>query len=201
MMVPGVDYYQKLAPEVQASFQLLKRAIKLHQVGNYQQAPPAPLCLLQKNFLLPPDSIFACWDIWEIQHEKMVAYAQALQFRAEKINPPSKGKPCLLVESVKELQEEMTCYLFFSNLDAFKGMALPEEKSAIQTEEADPQNARLTPAGTPEEEANMGMAREPTVEKRPQTSSLVGRRCYIPPNQWWHPGKFPSIERSKTEAL
>ena len=107
MMVPGVDDHQKLAWEVQASFWLPKRVSKSHQMENYQQAPPAPLCLLQKNFLPPPNSIFACQDIWEIQLEKMVAYAQALQFWAEKIDPPTKGKPCLLVDSVKELWEEI----------------------------------------------------------------------------------------------
>ena len=54
----------------------------------------------------------------------MVAYAQALQFWAEKIDLPTEGKPCLLVVSVKELQEEMRCYLTFSNEDVFKDIAL-----------------------------------------------------------------------------
>ena len=77
------------------------------QVKNDHKAPPALLCLCWKNFLPPPDSIFACWDIWEIQHKKMVAFAQALQFWVEKVNLPTGGKPCLLVGSMIELQEEM----------------------------------------------------------------------------------------------
>ena len=75
---------------------------------------------------------------------------QALQFWAEKVDLPTKGKPCLLVESVKELWEEMRCYLSFSEGDVLKGMALQEKTSTIQTKKADPQSARSTPASTPE---------------------------------------------------
>ena len=63
MEVPEVEDCEKLAWEVQASFRLPKRASELHWVENYYQAPPALLCLLQKNFLPLPNSIFACCDI------------------------------------------------------------------------------------------------------------------------------------------
>ena len=63
LAVPEVQDYEELAWEVQASFQFPKRASELHKMENYHQAPPAPLCLLRKNFLPPPISIFACWDI------------------------------------------------------------------------------------------------------------------------------------------
>ena len=148
-MVPGVNDHKKLACEVQASLCLLRRSSKLCKAKNNHQALPAPLCLCQKNFLPPPDSIFACQDIWEIQHEKMVAYAHALQFWAEKVNPPTEGKPCLLVGSVIELWEEMECYLSFSDKDMFKGVAPPEETSVIPPEEVTPQSTQSTPASTP----------------------------------------------------
>ena len=167
LKVPGVEDHENLAWEVQASFQLPKRASELHQVEDYHQAPPVLQCLLWKNFLPPPNSIFACQDIREVQCEKTVAYAQALQFWAEKVDLPTGGKPCLLVESVKELREEMRCYLTFSNEDMFKGIALLEETSAIQTKEANPQSTMSTPTSTPEEEATVGIARESTAEKRP----------------------------------
>ena len=93
-VVPGGDY-KKLAHKVWASFQFPKRVSELLWVKNNHQAPPALLCLCQKSFLLPPDSIFTFWDIQEIQCEKAVAYAHALQFWAEKVNPPTEGKPCL----------------------------------------------------------------------------------------------------------
>ena len=46
MAVPGVEDHEKLAWEVQASFQLPKRVSEVHKVENYHQAPPALLCLL-----------------------------------------------------------------------------------------------------------------------------------------------------------
>ena len=126
-MVPEVDDHEKLAHEVWASFWLPKRVSEWCWVENNHQAPPALLCLHQKNFLSLPDSIFACQDIWEIQHEKMVAYAWVLQFWVEKADPPTGGKPHLLAGSVVELQEKMKCYISSSNEDVFNGIALLEE--------------------------------------------------------------------------
>ena len=86
----------------------------------------------------------------------MVAYVQALQHWVEKVDPSAGGRPHLLAESVKELREELRCYLSFSDEEVFKGMALPEETSAILVEEADPQSAKITPDGTPEGELSWG---------------------------------------------
>ena len=91
-MVTGVDDHKKLACKVWASFCLPRRGSELCKVKNDHQALPALPCLHWKNFLPPPDSIFTCRDIWEIQNEKMVAYAHALQFWAEKVNLPTEGK-------------------------------------------------------------------------------------------------------------
>ena len=63
MPVPEVQDSKKLAQEVQALFWLPKRVSKLHKMENYHQAAPGQPCLLRKNFLLPPNSIFACQDI------------------------------------------------------------------------------------------------------------------------------------------
>ena len=78
--VPGIDNHKKLAWEVWASFELIQQISEWHCVENYHQAPLAPPCIHWKSFLLPHDSKFACQDIRELQWEKMVAYAQALQF-------------------------------------------------------------------------------------------------------------------------
>ena len=67
MAIPEVKDHKKLAWEIWAWFQHPKRASELHKMENYHQVPPALLCLLRRNFLPPPDSIFACWDIQEIQ--------------------------------------------------------------------------------------------------------------------------------------
>ena len=165
-MAPGVDDYKKLAHKVWASSQLPKRASEQWWVKNDHKAPPAPPCLLWKDFLLPPDSIFACWDIQKIQHEKMVAYAWALQFWVEKVNLPTGGKPCLLAGCVIELWEERECYLSFSNKNVFEGVALPEETPAISPKEVTPWSAQPTPTGTPVKEATMDMTVEPVTEKR-----------------------------------
>ena len=75
----------------------------------------------------------------------------------------------------------MRCYLSFLDEDVFKGMVLPKEMSAIPTEEADTQSTGTTPAGTPEEEATMGTAREPAVERRPPNKFPGWQNVLHPP--------------------
>ena len=58
-----------------------------------------------------------------------MAYAHALQYWAEKTDLPTGGQPRLLAESVKELREEMRCYLSFSDKEVFEGVTPPEEMS------------------------------------------------------------------------
>ena len=195
-ILPGVDDHKKLACKVQASFCLPRRVIDLCKVKNDHQALPALLCLHQKNFLPPPDSIFTCWDIQEIQHEKMIAYAHTLQFWAEKVNLPTEGKPCLLVGSMIELREEMECYLSFSDEDMFKGIAPSEETSVIPLGEVTPQSIQPTPAGAPMKEAAMDMTMEPAAEKRPPNKFPVGKKCYIPTDLWLLLGRFPLCQEA-----
>ena len=68
-----------------------------------------------------------------------MAYTQALQLWAEKADLPTGGKPHLLVGSVVELQEEMKCYVSFSDEDVFSGVALLEEPHIIPPKEATPE--------------------------------------------------------------
>ena len=130
--VPGIDNHQKLAQEVWVSFKLPQQISEQHSVENYYQAPPAPLCICQKSFLLQHDPTFTCWDIRELQLEKTVAYAQALQFWVEKANLPTQGQPCLLAGSVVELREEMKHYISFPDEAVFSGVALLEEPLTTQ---------------------------------------------------------------------
>ena len=136
------------------------------QDGKLLSGPPAPLCLLRKNFQLPPNSIFACWDIWEIQREKTVAYAHALQYWAEKTDLPTGGKPWLLAESVKELWEEMRCYLSFSDKEVFEGVTPLEETSANPSEKAKPHSVATVPAVAPGVPATTKAVEEPPAERR-----------------------------------
>ena len=120
--VPEIDDHQELAQKVRASFKLPQWISEQHGVENYYQAPLALPCIHQKSFLPPLDPKFACWDIRELQLEKMIAYAQALQFWAEKANLPTQGQPHLLAGSVLELREEMKHYISFPNEAVFSSM-------------------------------------------------------------------------------
>ena len=120
-MVPEVDDIQKLARKIWASFKLPQRVSVRHAIKNYYLAPPAPHCIWQKDFLLPPDLRFSCQDLWEEQWEKTMAYAQALQCWAKKANLPKLGQPHLLAGSVLELQKMMEQYIPFSDEIIFDG--------------------------------------------------------------------------------
>ena len=75
-----------------------------------------------------------------------MAYAQALQFWAEKADLPTGGKPHLLAGSIVELWEEMKCYVSFSDEDVFSGVALLEDPPIIPPKEATPKGAQPTSA-------------------------------------------------------
>ena len=89
----------------------------------------------------------------------------------------------------------MRCYLSFSDKEVFKGEVLPEEMSAIPIEGADTQTTMI-PTGTPEE----GATGEPLgnqLQRGGPQSSLVGRRYYTLPDQWWLLGRFPSHRKAQ----
>ena len=97
----------------------------------------------------------------------MVAYTRALQFWVEKDDLPTGGKPCLLAGSIVELQEEMKCYVSFSDEDVFSGMALLEEPPVTPPKEAMPGGTWPTPANPPVKEATVDVSLESPVEKKP----------------------------------
>ena len=99
---------------------------------------------------MPPIiSAFACQDIQEIPREKMVAYARALQYLTEQNNPPRRGQPCLLAESMAELRREVGFYLSFMDEEVFQGVDLPKEEgskpSAPAASATDATGATATP--------------------------------------------------------
>ena len=75
-----VSDVQEVVQKIRASFKLPPWMSEIHDVENYYLAPPAPRCICWKEFLLPPDLMFPCWDIRERQLQETVAYTQALQF-------------------------------------------------------------------------------------------------------------------------
>ena len=158
--IPGVDDHQELAQKVWAYFKLPQEISEWHGVENYYHAPLALPCICQKDFLPQPDPKFACWDIRESQLEKMVAYAQDLQFWAEKANLPTQGQPCLLAGSILELWEAMECYVSFSNDTIFGSMALPEESLTTQLEKTIPESTQPVYTNSPVEEAAVKVTEE-----------------------------------------
>ena len=82
----------------------------------------------------------------------MVAYAQALQFWAEKANLPTLGQPHLLVGTVLELREVIKCYVSFPD-DAICGsMALAEGSLTDQLETTAPRSTQPVFTDSPLEE-------------------------------------------------
>ena len=160
--------HKRLPSEVQALFQLPQQMRELGMKEADLQAPPAPPCLHRQKFMLPAQSIYVCRDIREIPQEKVVAYARALQHWAEEIDLPAGGRPHLLAKSVKELSEEVKCYLSFSNEEVFQGVALPK-KEDDQSLETLPTNVPKTPC-TP----------EPAMERSPK---FLGWEKILHPSQ------------------
>ena len=117
---------------------------EIHDFENYYLAPLAPKCLYQKDFLSLPDPKFPCWDIREEQLEKTMAYAQALQYGAEKSNPPMPGQPCLLVGSILELREMMEQYVSFFDDTVLGGVASPGGFLEVWAETTVPSQPPLT---------------------------------------------------------
>ena len=163
--------------KVQALFCHPKRASEVNKMENYYQASLHHHVSPQKEF--PAASWFYLHQLRhprDAKREDSGICTCALQYWAEKTDLPTGGKPCLLAESVKELQEEMGCYLSFSDKEVFEGVTPPEEMSADPTEKANPHSVATMPAIAPGVQATTKAVEEPAAE----------RRC----------SKFPSWEKS-----
>ena len=156
--ISDMDDHQELARKVRASFKLPQQISEQHGMENYHQAPPALLCICQKDFLPQHDSNFSCQDIKESQLEKTVACAQALQFWAEKANLPTPGQACLLAGSVLELMEAMKCYISFPDDAVFDSVALPGE--SLTNQSTAPESTQPASTNSPIEEAAVKAAKE-----------------------------------------
>ena len=152
MGIPGLSDFQELAWKIRASFELPWQMSEIHDIKNYYMAAPAPKCICQREFLPPPNPMFPCWDIWEGQLQKTVAYAQALHYWAEKPNPPMPGQPCLLVRCVLELQRMMEPYVTFSHDTILDGATLQEGSLEDQTGVTIPRNTQLASTKVPTKE-------------------------------------------------
>ena len=96
----------------------------------------------------------------------MIAYACALQYLVEKSDLPTGGQPHWLAESVKELWEEMRCYLSFLDKEIFEGVTPPEGMPTGLVEEAGPHSMMATPAITFKVQAVKETSQEPVKERK-----------------------------------
>ena len=178
--ISDVDDHQELVWKVWASFELSRQIGEQHGVENCHQAPLALLCICQKDFLPQHDPKFACWDIRESQLEKTLAYAQALQFWAQKANLPTLGQPHPLVGSVLELSEAMKGYISFPDDAIFGGMALPDQSLTTQLEKTIPKSTQ--PASTD------SSIKEAAVKVTKEEAAPIARPPEEP-NTSWTPNK------------
>ena len=77
----------------------------------------------------------------------------ALQYWVEKSDLPTGGQSGQLAKSVKELWEEMKCYLSFSDREVFEGVTPLEGMPSCPVEEAEPPSMTTAPATTSQEQA------------------------------------------------
>ena len=124
-----------------------------------------------------------------------MAYANALQFWAEKANPPTKGQQSLLAGSIMELKEEMKCYVSFSDEDVFSGVALPEESPITPPKETTPKGAQLALANSPVKEATVDVNMGPTMEKKPPNQFPGWEKVLHPSRPVVAAGQIPTLLR------
>ena len=83
-----VDDHHKLTQKIQASFKIPQARCEALKVSNDYSSSPTPKCISRKAFLPIQDPRIPCQDYREGQPWKTLAYAQALQYWAKKVNLP-----------------------------------------------------------------------------------------------------------------
>ena len=96
----------------------------------------------------------------------MIAYTHALQYWAEKSDPPTGGQPHWLAESVKELQKEMKCYLSFSDREVFEGVTPLEGMPSSRFQGAESPSVMIVPAATSQEQPVKETPQKPVKERK-----------------------------------
>ena len=118
--VPGQDNLQEFAWQVQASFEVPKVWSHMAKVENDHSALPA--ChLLGRDWFMPlPVMQFGSQDFYLTQPQKILAYANTLQYWAEKAQLPRPGEPHHLAESILELWHTMELLMTFTEKEVLE---------------------------------------------------------------------------------
>ena len=150
LALPGVPDCKKLAQQVQASFSHPRRAKEMKATKYHCHAPLPHHVSLEtvSSHLLIPSLLVGISEIWR---EKTIAYTHALQYWVEKSSLPAGGQPHRLAESVKELREEMRCYLPSTDQEVFEGVTPLEGTPTGLAEESQPPSETAPLVLTPKE--------------------------------------------------
>ena len=179
---------------------------KALKVINDYSLPPTLKCISRKAFLPIPDPRMPCQDYREGHPHKTLAYAQVLQYWAEKANLPKPDEPCLLVRCIHKLRQAMGPFTTFTDGAVFGGTTLkagileegatelsttettwtpvPERRPATSPEmpaapSAEEPDVLATASGEPTTELTRGPATSPTP---PETDKKVEESppCELP---------------------
>ena len=128
--IPNAGDPKRLAHKIHASFEIPQVRSEALMVSNNYTMPPAPKCLQRQMFLPVPNTHLSCQDYHQQQPLRTLAYAQALQYWAEKANLLGPHEPCHLAMCVQELRWVMRPYMTFSNGNVFECLThkTPEAK-------------------------------------------------------------------------
>ena len=108
--IQDVEDLKRLAQKICASFLILAVRCETLQNQDYTM-PPAPKCLSRSRFLPDnPSYQYICQQPLLLT----LAYAQALQYWAEKVSPPTPSGYCPLAMSIVELRWWVEGHLIFS---------------------------------------------------------------------------------------
>ena len=118
--IPNVGDPKRLAHKICASFKIPWVRSEALRVSNNYTVPPVPKCLQRKMFLPVPKPHLPCQNYCQHHPPKTLAYAQALQYWADKANLLGPHEPWHLMICVHELRWVMRPYMTFSNCNAFE---------------------------------------------------------------------------------
>ena len=118
--IPGVEDPWKLTHKIWASFLIPEvRSRSRVFLGQDYTVPPVPRCLTWNMFL--PDEL-SYQDVQQQPFLLTVAYAQGLQYLAEKLNPPENPDFHPLARSVIEFRERVKEHIMFTKWDIIWGL-------------------------------------------------------------------------------
>ena len=157
--IPEVEDPWKLAWKIHTSFSIRTVRNKVNQGQGYT-VPPAPTFLTWSVFL--PEEL-SYQDMQQQPFLLTVAYAQGLQYWAERLNPPADPDFCPLLRSVLVLKERVKEHVIFPRQDVIQGLG-----------RIDPGTMSQWPQPTPSDIGSMDSDPAGALETHVTTSSSFG---------------------------